>query len=67
MVYIFENAQISLPFIFFKFVVSEMHCDSRESFLKNGFIFPVQVLDSSETEYYMNKYKEYLRRYGSQG
>ncbi|XP_023326114.1 uncharacterized protein LOC111699626 isoform X2 [Eurytemora carolleeae] len=67
MVYFLKMLKYHCRSFFFKFVFSEMHCDSRESFLKNGFIFPVQVLDSAETEYYMNKYKEYLRRYGSQG
>ena len=41
--------------------------DVRERFVRDGFVFPVPVRDSQEARFYQDKYKEYLRLYGSGG
>lgn len=44
-----------------------MASDVREEFMKNGVLFPVDVLNENETEFYQQKYSEYLKQYGSKG
>jgi len=42
-----------------------MHSDVRESFARNGYIFPVQFLSDEEKQYYAERYREYARIYGT--
>ena len=44
-----------------------MHSDVRESFARNGYIFPVQFLSDEEKQYYAERYREYSRIYGTKG
>ncbi len=44
-----------------------MHDDVRDRFLKDGFLFPVKFLTPDESKFYGEKYKEYVKLYGSLG
>jgi len=42
-----------------------MHEDIVSSFVKHGFVFPVQVFSAEEVTHYRAKYEEYVKRFGS--
>ena len=44
-----------------------MHDDVRDRFLKDGFLFPVKFLTADESKFYGEKYREYVKLYGSVG
>lgn len=44
-----------------------MHDDVRDRFIKDGFLFPVKFLTPDESKFYGEKYKEYVKLYGSLG
>jgi len=42
-----------------------MHEDIVSSFVKHGFVFPVQVFCPDEAVYFRRKYEEYVKKFGS--
>jgi len=42
-----------------------MHEDIVSSFVKHGFVFPVQVFSPEETCYFRSKYEEYVKKFGT--
>lgn len=44
-----------------------MHEDLRERFLRDGFVFPVDVFSREEAVVARESYRDYVKRYGSGG
>ncbi len=54
-------------FVYLFQIQLNMHDDVRDRFLKDGFLFPVKFLTQDESKCYGEKYKQYVKLYGSVG
>ena len=54
-------------FVYLFQIQLNMHDDVRDRFIKDGFLFPLKFLTPDESKFYGEKYKQYVKLYGSVG